>query len=193
MSHLGFFQEAAMKDKTGGSGSLRRAGAAAAVAAAAVLAAGCGVHVSFGNGGNGSASTGSATFRANLAYAHCMQTHGVPGFPDPNPSQGFAISGQLNGNASGSSPLIRANNACKQLLPGGSATTGSGNVTQAQLDQALKVVHCLRAHGEPTFPDPTVVGGSLHFTLQTGVLHSSTFQTAVKDCKSLIPKGVNFP
>jgi hypothetical protein len=179
-----------MNDKTGGTRGPRRAGALAAAAAVAVLATACGgSHPS----SSGSASTGSATFRANLAYAHCMQTHGVPSFPDPNPSQGFAVSGQLNGNASGNSPVAKANSACKQLLLGGSAMTGSGNVTQAQLSQALKVVHCLRAHGEPTFPDPTVVGGSLHFTVQAGVLHSSTFQTAVKDCKSLIPKGVNFP
>jgi hypothetical protein len=185
-----------MNDKTGGRKGPRRAAALAAVASVAVLTAGCGaVHVSVGSSGSsgGTASTGSATFRANLAYAHCMQTHGAPGFPDPNPSQGFAITGHLNANASGSSPLIRANNACKQLLPNGSATTGGGTVTQAQLDQALKVVQCLRSHGEPNFPDPTVQGGSLHFTVQPGVLQSSAFQTAVKACKSLIPKGVTFP
>jgi hypothetical protein len=103
-----------MIDETGGNRGPRRAGALAVVAAVAVLTAACGVvHVSFG----GSASKGPATYRANLAYAHCMHTHGVPNFPDPNPSQGFSISGHLNGN----SPLARANDVCMHLLPRGSA------------------------------------------------------------------------
>jgi hypothetical protein len=181
-----------MNDKTGGSRGPRRTGALAVVAAVAVLTAACGVvHVHVGSSG-GSASTGSATYRANLAYAHCMQTHGVPNFPDPHPSQGFSISGQANGNGNDNTPVGRANNACEHLLPRGSTTTGSG-VTQAQLDLALKVVQCLRTHGEPNFPDPTVVSGSLHFTLQTGVLQSAQFQTALNACRSLIPKGVKFP
>jgi hypothetical protein len=180
-----------MNDKTGGARrGRRRAGSLAAVAAVALSMTACGgSHPSSPT----SASKGSVTYRANLAYAHCMQTHGLPNFPDPNPSQGFAVTGQLNGSASGNSPVAKANTACKQLLPNGSATTGSGTVTQAQLDEALKVVKCLRAHGEPTFPDPTVVSGSLHFTVQSGVLQSPAFQTALKSCKSLIPKGVNFP
>ena len=180
-----------MNDKTGGSGIPRRAGALAGVAAVAVLTAACGmVHVHVGSGG--SASTGSATYRATLAYAHCMQTHGVPNFPDPNPSQGFSITGQAGGSGNDNTPEGRANNACQHLLPRGSTSTGSG-VTQAQLSLALKVVHCLRSHGEPTFPDPTVVNGSLHFTVQPGVLQSAQFQAALNACRSLIPKGVKFP
>ena len=104
-----------MNDKTGGNRGPRRAGALAVVAAVTVLTAACGVvHVSFG----GSASTGSASFRANLGYAQCMQTHGVPNFPDPNPSQGFSVRGHLNGNG----PLARASDACMHLLPRGSAS-----------------------------------------------------------------------
>jgi hypothetical protein len=178
-----------MSDKTGGNRVLRRAGALAVAAAVAVLTAACGVHVSFGVG---SASTGSATYRANLAYAQCMRTHGVPNFPDPtNPSEGFSITGHLNGHATG--PLAQANDACEHLLPRGSVTTGSGGVPQSQLDLALKVVQCLRVHGEPNLPDPTVVNGSLHLTLQLGVVQSAQFQAAVNACRSLIPKGVHFP
>jgi hypothetical protein len=194
MSHLGVSGEATMNDKAGGSRRPWRAAAlAVAAAAVAVLTTACGVHVSFGNGsGNGSASTGSATFLAELAFAHCMQTHGVPNFPDPtNANQGFGVSGQLKGNPTG--PLAQAHNACEHLLRNGTSATGTGSVTQAQLDQALKIAQCLRAHGEPTFPDPTVVNGSLRFTVQPGVIGSARFQTAVTACRSLIPKGVNFP
>lgn len=105
-----------MNGNTGGNRGLRRAGAPAVVAAVAVLATACGVHVSFSGG---SASTGSATFRENLAYAQCMQTHGVPNFPTPtNSSERFHVSGHPNGKATG--PMARANDACQHLLPRGS-------------------------------------------------------------------------
>ena len=88
-----------MNDKTGGNRGPRRAGALAVVAAVAVLATACGVCMCMRSSG-GSASAGSATYRANLAYAHCMQTHGVPNFPDPtNSSESFHISGHPNGKA----------------------------------------------------------------------------------------------
>ena len=103
-----------MNDKTGGSRGPRRAAALAVVTAVAVLTTGCGVHISFGRG----SASGPATYQASLAYAHCMQTHGVPNFPDPKPSERFSISGHLNGN----SPLARANDACGHLLRRGSVT-----------------------------------------------------------------------
>ncbi len=112
-----------MNGKTGGSRGPRRAGALAVMAAVAVLATACGlVHVHVASIG-GAASTGSATFRENLAYAHCMQTHGVPNFPDPtNSSERFHITGHPNGKVTG--PRARANDACQHLLPPGSVTTG---------------------------------------------------------------------
>jgi subtilase family serine protease len=97
----------------------RRAAALAAGAAVAVLAACGGSPPSPGS----SASTQSATYQADLAYARCMQTHGVPDFPDPNPAGGFSISGQPHGN----SPAARANDACEHLLSAGG--TGTGGAT----------------------------------------------------------------
>lgn len=101
-----------MNGKTGGNRSPRRAGVLAVVAVVAVLTAACGVvHVHIG-------SAGSATYRADLAYAQCMRAHGLTKFPNPNSSGGF--SGQVNVKAN--SPATRANDACKHLLPRGSAT-----------------------------------------------------------------------
>ena len=118
-----------MNDKTGGSRGPRRAAALAVVTAVAALTAGCGVvHVHFGSSG-GPASTGSATYRANLAYAHCMQTHGLPDFPDPNPSGGASIHIHIHIHPHANSPAARANDACKQLLAAGS--TGTGGATAA--------------------------------------------------------------
>ena len=97
----------------------RRAAALAAGAAVAVLTACGGSPPSPGS----SASTELATYQAALAYARCMQTHGVPDFPDPSPAGGFSISGQPGGN----SPVARANDACEHLLTAGG--TGTGGAT----------------------------------------------------------------
>ena len=70
-----------MNDKTGGNRGPRRAGALAVVAAVAVLTA-CGGSPS---SSGGPAPAESAAYRADLAYAQCMRTHGVPNFPDPSP------------------------------------------------------------------------------------------------------------
>jgi len=70
-----------------------------------------------------SAQPGPATYRADLAYAHCMRTHGVPGFPNPSPSGGFSISGHPVGN----SPAARANDTCQHLLHAGGTGTASAH------------------------------------------------------------------
>jgi hypothetical protein len=114
-----------MIGNTGANGGLRRAGALAVMATVAVLATGCGLQVSF-SGGSASA------FRQNVAYAHCMQTHGVPNFPTPtNSSERFHISGRPHGKVTG--PRARANEACQHLLPRGSVTTSSAQVAKSPL------------------------------------------------------------
>jgi hypothetical protein len=76
-----------MKERTGHSRSRRRAGpwradVLAAVAGTAVLVAAC------GGGGSGSAAeAGPGACQKALAYAQCMRSHGVPGWPGRN-SQG---------------------------------------------------------------------------------------------------------
>ncbi len=110
-----------MKGRASSNGRLRRTGALSVVAAVAVLTTACGVHVHFGF----HSGPAPANYRASLAYAHCMQTHGVPNFPNPKPSGHYSIRGQLNGGRN--SPLVRANDACKHLLSGTSA--GSGGAT----------------------------------------------------------------
>ena len=93
-----------MSGKTGGNRGPRRAAVLAVAAAVAVLITACGVvHVHLGSSG-GSVSTGSATYRAELAYAQCMRAHGLPGFPDPHPHPSggpTARSGRRMGGVSG--------------------------------------------------------------------------------------------
>ncbi len=124
-----------MNGKTGGHRGPRRAAALAVTAAAAVLTACGGSPSSSGV----AASTGSATYRADLAYAHCMQTHGVPGFPDPHPSEAFSISGHPHGN----SPAAKADGACQQLLPPGSTGTGSATAPATVSPAGAAAADCL--------------------------------------------------
>jgi hypothetical protein len=69
--------------------------------------------------GSGSVGPGSPDFMAQLLkYAAYMREHGVPNFPDPNASDGFAI------HVDPSSPAFRAAQAtCHKLLPGGGTPT----------------------------------------------------------------------
>ena len=101
----------------------RYAGALAVTAAVAVLAAACGA--SRPSSSPGSASTGSATYRADLAYAQCMRAHGLPSFPKPIPSAVISFTRRPNGSPE--SPAARANEACKHLLS--STSTGAGSTT----------------------------------------------------------------
>jgi subtilase family serine protease len=114
-----------MNGNTDGNRGRWRAAALAVATAVAMLITGCGVvHVHFGSTG-GSASTEAAAYRAELAYAQCMRAHGLPGFPNPNPSGGPSVHQQVNINPN--SPAAGANAACKHLLHGGS--TGTGGAT----------------------------------------------------------------
>jgi subtilase family serine protease len=115
----------------------RRAAALAVVAAVAVLTA-CGGSPS---SSGGSASTESATYRADLAYAQCMRTHGVPGFPDPNPSGGISIS--ISGQPHANSPAARANDACEHLLPAGSTETGGVTEPATASSPGTAAIDCL--------------------------------------------------
>ena len=111
-----------MNDKTGGWPGPQRASALAVLAAVVMLTAACGVaHVSFGNSGSTGPTKGSVTYKSNLAFAHCMQTHGLPSFPDPGQSQGVSAGQRVTGTSN--SPAGRAYHACEQLLTRASAAT----------------------------------------------------------------------
>ena len=88
-----------------------------------------------------------------LAFSQCMQTHGVPNFPEPN-SQGVVQGSGINPSSPG---FQKASKACRHLLPNGGQPTPA---QQAQaMAQALKFSECMRTHGVPNFPDPLPGGG----------------------------------
>ena len=152
-----------------------RAGiAAAALAAIAVLAAACG-----GGSPTGAGSGSSQTpYQQALAYAWCMRVHGDPGFADPN-SQG------LFPHPAG--PQYQsASNACGHLLPSEPLTAAQ---KQEHVTQALKFAACIRSHGVPGFPDPTIAQGgtAVGFRLGRTDRNSPQFQAAVQACRRFAP------
>jgi hypothetical protein len=82
-----------------------------------------------------------------------MRSHGVPNFPDPDAQGQFPVS--HSDSAASKQASLSAQEACKRLLSrGGSA--GTPQDRQQKIAFALKVAGCLRSHGFPHFPDPTV-------------------------------------
>ena len=98
----------------------------------------------------GSSPSRGSTRDQALAYVHCMRSHGVPLWPDPDSSGGFdksKLTPQQLGV--GSSQIGAAQKACKSLAPTYSATP-----QPHVLAQALTFSRCMRAHGAANFPDP---------------------------------------
>jgi hypothetical protein len=156
---------------------------AAAVAGIALLVAACG-----GSGGGSPAAAGSTAYQKALAYAQCLRSHGEPGWPDPNSQGNFRITG-ANHVQQGSPQFASANKACEHLLPDGGQETAAQQ--QQALSQALKFVACMRSHGIPDFPDPTVQDGQVNVTLGASgfARNSPQLQSARQACRSLGPGG----
>jgi hypothetical protein len=150
------------------------------VAAMAVLVAACG-------GGGSSAAGGSSPYQKAVAYAQCMRAHGVPGFPDPDSKGNFLIKGPELGGSPGQ--YRSADKACRHLLPNGGQMTAAQQ--QQALRQALKFSACMRAHGVPSFPDPTARNGGVEISLGGSGLspNSPRLRAAQQACRPLMPGG----
>lgn len=72
-----------------------------------------------GNGGSSSANTG-----AELTFANCMRSHGVPNFPEPSSSGGMKISSG-NGVDPNSPTFKSAMQTCRKDLPNGGQGSGA--------------------------------------------------------------------
>jgi len=138
-----------------------------------------------------------------------MRSRGVPDFPDPviiggvptvpkgGPQQ-FGVS---------SSQLQAAQTACQHLYPdtGGSIQQceATGDCPQAVVQQALNVMRkyarCIRAHGVPNWPDPTVDSEGRPFfdVSNAGITHqfthSSSFAAKDRECERLVGGSAGVP
>jgi hypothetical protein len=84
-----------------------------------------------------------------LEYAQCMRAHGVPSFPDPSAHGGLAIPDDIDPR----SPAFEsAEHVCGTPGPGSRGQAGSSQSRKLEL---VALAKCMRAHGVPSFSDPT--------------------------------------
>jgi hypothetical protein len=172
------------------------------VAGLALLAACSGPAAPAGSPSSASASSSPGA----VAYSHCMRSHGVPSFPDPA-SNGSLPKTSAQTLGVSSSRFESAQQACQAELP---ATTSSqqqarqcllaGDCPQALVQQMLtadrRFAACMRSHGVPSWPDPTLgPGGGPFFNLvPAGITHSQTHSPPISDklaeCGRLDPAPV---
>jgi hypothetical protein len=167
----------------------------AAAALLALCAAGCGSTGAPSGTVTNAGAPGPNGQGAALQFAKCMRANGVSNFPDPS---GGGI--QISPTISSSPAFGSAQKACNKYLP----NAGQPPVTSAADQQrALAFAKCMRSHGEPDFPDPTVRAPSgspgpdqaiislrgMTFELGPGISPlSPAFQQAASDCGIKLPR-----
>jgi hypothetical protein len=167
----------------------RNAFLCAGLIAASILTAGC------GSGGNKPASGGGSGPQRGIseaiAFARCMRSHGVSGFPDPQITTqggGVGVSQGVPAQVAQAPAFKSAQAACAKLEPGGQNGNGPGPQTAAEHAQSVKYAACLRAHGVPNFPDPSANGV---FRVPSDInLQAPQFNNADRDCSSVRPRSI---
>jgi hypothetical protein len=163
----------------------------AGIAALALLAAGC------GGGGHspGVATVGSQTTTvqntqsASVRFARCMRSHGIPGWPDPEPGGVFD---KAKLRALGLN-LTRVHALENGPCPPPVVSAPSEGITAADQLDYLKGAACMRRHGVPSFPDPIFENGNVKFNPPPGIdKNSPTVLHAISICQKLIPAGLPY-
>lgn len=161
----------------------RRMGALAVTAGLVVLTAACGA--SPGAVSSPPASTASAAFLTRLAFVRCVRAHGVPAYPDPD-SNGLEPPGTklrfIN-----NSRFRTADDACHHLLPNGGQPTQAPQANAMTDAGAVRLAECMRTHGYPSFPDPTIDSvGQPVFNVQAADIapHSPQVLATLRRCLS---------
>jgi hypothetical protein len=102
----------------------------------------------------------------------------------------LALTAACGGAASGSG--VASLGSTTTTKPSGNASTGGP--AKFNRDDALKFSQCMRTHGVPNFPDPTISAGGASIRLSGGPdsgldPNSPQFQAAQSACKHLMPNG----
>lgn len=124
----------------------------------------------------GSAAKPSPTatsVNSRLAFAKCMRSHGLPRFPDgPN----------IPGAVADSPAFKPAAQLCRKYLYAGSGPPGK--VSASTREALLHHAQCMRVHGVPNYPDPTIPShGPPNTQLPPGVdTNAPAFKRAASAC-----------
>ena len=152
------------------------------------------------------AAAGATRTSSAVTYSHCMRSHGVPDFPDPAGNGSLPkTSAQALGVSS--SRFQAAQSACQQELPPATSSQQrarqcllAGDCPQALVQQMLaadrRFAACMRSHGVPGWPDPTVdsEGRPVFNLVPAGISHAATHSPPISDklaeCGRLDPATV---
>jgi hypothetical protein len=163
----------------------RRMSVLAVTAGLVLLTAACGG--SPGAVSSSSASTASPSDTSRLAFVQCVRAHGMPNFPDPD-SNGQEPPGtkQLFEH----NPQFQmASSTCRHLLPNGGHPAQTPQPNALTEAGAVRFAGCMRTHGYPTFPDPTInsVGQPVFNVRAAGITpHSPQVLATLRRCLSLL-------
>jgi hypothetical protein len=165
-----------------------------AMAAAALLTAACSASPSSGAGG--APNGGAANSATAVAYTSCMRSHGVANYPDPDSSGQIPKVTSATQLGVSDARLTAAEGACQSLWPYQSSQ--SQNQQQQIMSNGLKLAQCMRAHGVPLFPDPTIGPNGPRFVVSVskdGINpHSSAqYYTKAHACERELPAGARLP
>jgi hypothetical protein len=185
---------------------VRRAGVLAVAAGLALLTAACsgGTSSAVGTasigstpsaGSTSSTGTGSASstyVSDKVGFAHCLRTHGVPDYPDPDAAgQEPPNSKQLIGTPQGQAAV----NACSYW--GSRIQNDVAAQNQAVRVEYVRFAECMRSHGLPNFPGPVYAEGRVEFVLsasQDGFdPHSPQVLAKARECEHVLPAGSGLP
>ena len=176
-----------------------RTAAAILALAALVLLAACGGSANTGSAAN---TGGAARSQSAVAFSRCMRSHGLPDYPDPD-SSGTLPKTSAQRLGVSISVFDAAQSACQHLLPatGGSLTASSlqqcylaGVCPQALVQRALSAgrefAQCMRSHGVPDWPDPTLdAQGRPLFNINVPRPPPAQVTAAGNECTRLDPAG----
>lgn len=181
----------------------RTAAAIIATAALTLLAAACSSGSPSSAGPRGSTNSGgSASSPSAVGFSRCMRSQGVPDFPDPGSSGEIPKESAQHLGVS-SSQFNAAQRTCQHLLPttGGSLTASSLQqcylagvcpqaLVQHALNAGLKFSRCMRSHGVPHWPDPTIDSeGRPLFNINVPRPPPPQVSTAINECERLEHAG----
>ncbi len=109
------------------------------------------------------------------AMVACFRAHGMPDWPDPNydPRDG-------RWHLDGPPLKPETRQACASVIP---HATPASPVPSAQFHDLLRYAQCIRAHGVPGWPDPTVDGA---FVTTIDPKTDAGFQAAQPSCESYL-------
>jgi hypothetical protein len=141
----------------------------------------------------GSTISQSPTAQA-LAFSHCMRSQGVSSFPDPD-SRGVWPKSEVE--LAAANPRFQpATQACGHLLPdGGPGVPPSPAVTQQIQTDMTKFAECMRSHGVPHWPDPTLDQGRAVFDPQAVGIDTNSPQISARmhECERVFPASIGIP